>query len=645
MAHVRAHYSDSYSETIFKRTYARWSDENQRREHHDEAVDRYLNFFDGYVHKKHNFALNQRLYDELRAGMLNLDIMPSMRAFSVAGPALEKVAMANYNCTAHGIDSIKAFSELQYILMTGAGSGFSVERRFTDQLPMLPSHFYPSVKMIQVEDSREGWCYALDDLLRHLFAGSIPRWDISLLRPAGTRLNTFGGYASGGEVLDDLFKHIVHIITHAKGRRLRPIEIFSICTYIAQIVVVGGVRRSATIALFDKDDDEMLHAKAGEWWVTNPHFAMANISAVFESDPAREDFDRFWNVLEHSGSGEPGIFNRKGVWHHLKRNGRKIHDDDGELIPFLANPCCEIILRPKQACNLSGFAIRPDDTLEELERKAGLAAVLGTLQATINHFEYVSSDWHKNINEERLLGVCPSGFYDHPVLSRANGMSEYWLHNIRLHAIDVNRRLAKEIGIPVSASVTSVKPAGNSGEMYNTASGIHPRRAKYFIRRIRVAKTDPVGPFLRDQGVPCEDSFQNPERDLVFSFPRKAPEGAITIEDVSAVQALNHWKHVKENYTTHTVSATISVKDDEWDVAGDWVFSNFKHITGLAFLPFDGGTYQQAPYETISEIEYERLIRDMPEEIDWNLLKYYEQQDQTTASQEFACVGDKCMLT
>jgi ribonucleoside-diphosphate reductase alpha chain len=529
--------------------------------------------------------------------------------------------------------------------MTGAGSGFSVERQFTDRLPTIPSHFHPSVRHIIVEDSREGWCYALDDLLRHLYSGSVPTWDISLLRPAGTRLNTFGGYASGGEVLDELFQHIVQIFKQAAGRRLRPIEVFSICTYIAQIVVVGGVRRSATIALFDKDDEEMLTAKSGEWWVDNPQFAMANISAVFEDDPTREDFDRFWGVLEHSGSGEPGIFNRKGVWQHLKRHGRAIHYSDGRLIPFLANPCCEIILRPRQACNLSGFAIRPDDNLAALENKTALATILGTLQATVNHFEYVSPEWHKNINEERLLGVCPSGFYDHEVLSKADGMSEYVLTNLRGVAQRVNKRFATDIGIPVSASVTSVKPAGNSGEMYNTASGIHPRRSKYFIRRIRVAKTDPVGPFLRDQGVPVEDSFQNPERDLVFSFPRKAPDGAITIDDVTAIQALNHWKHVKTHYTTHTVSATISVRDDEWDHAGDWVFSNFKHITGISFLPHDGGTYQQAPYETVSEFEYEKLAREMPVEIDWDLLKFYEQSDQTTASQELACIGDKCMLT
>lgn len=645
MSDVRPQYSDSYSETIFKRTYARWSDELNRREHHHEAVDRYLNFFDKYVSDKHQYQLDQRLYDQLRQGLLNLDIMPSMRAFSVAGPALEKVAMANYNCTAHGIDNIRAFSELMYILMTGAGSGFSVERQFTDQLPIIPSQLTPSVRHIIVEDSREGWCYAFDDLLRHLFSGSIPTWDISQLRPAGERLKTFGGYSSGGEVLDELFRHVVQIFTKAAGRRLRPVEVFAICTYVAQIVVVGGVRRSATIALFDKDDDEMLHAKSGEWWIDNPQFAMANISAVFEDDPTREDFDRFWKALEHSGSGEPGIFNRKGVWQHLKRQGRAIHYRDGRLIPFLANPCCEIILRPRQACNLSGIAVRPDDNLTTLEHKIALATVLGTLQATVNHFEFVSDEWHHNINEERLLGVCPSGFYDHPILSKADGMSEYWLQNMKRKAIDVNRAFAHDIGIPVSASVTSVKPAGNSGEMYNTASGIHPRRAEYFVRRIRVAKTDPVGPFLRDMGVPCEDSFQNPERDLVFSFPRKAPEGSITIDQVSAVQALNHWKHVKEHYTTHTVSATISVKDDEWDIAGDWVFSNFKHITGISFLPFDGGTYQQAPYETISEFEYEKLAREMPKEIDWDLLKFYERSDQTTASQELACIGDKCMLT
>lgn len=634
---------DQYSETIFKRTYARWSDEEKRRETHSESIDRYLNYFSKYLADKHAYFVPMRQYTSLRNDLLGLEIMPSMRALMTAGPALDSAAMANYNCTAHGIDCPEAFAELMYILMTGAGSGFSVERHFTDQLPVIPQLEPTNVTMI-VEDSRVGWANAFLKLLRSLYSGLIPSWDISLLREKGARLKTFGGYSSGGEVLDELFAHVVQIFQNAQGRKLRPIECFSVCTYTAQIVVVGGVRRSATIALFDKDDDEMLRAKHGEWWVDNPHYAMANISAVFETDPTREDFDRFWEVLEHSGSGEPGIFNRKGVWEHLERNGRKIRDEQGALIKFLANPCCEIILRPMQACNLSGFAIRPEDSLDDLIYKAGQAAILGTWQSCINHFEFLRMEWKKNIDEERLLGVCPSGFYDHPILSKADRKAQAWLERMKDEAIFVNRVIAEDIGIPVSASVTSVKPAGNSGEMYNTASGIHPRLAKHFIRRIRVSKTDPVGFFLKSVGVPCEDSFQNPQRDWVLSFPRKAPEGAITVESVECIEQLTHWLHVKSHYTTHTVSATIYVRDNEWQDAGDWVFDNFCHITGLAFLPHDGGTYQQAPYEAIDAAKYEELLAEMPDEINWDLLKHFEQFDTTAVGQEMTCVGDKCVL-
>lgn len=637
---------DLYAETIFKRTYARWNESEGRRETLEEAVDRLIGFFAKYLEENYGYEIPLEDLQDAKVGIENLEIMPSMRALMTAGPALEKVAMANYNCTAHGFDDIAAFSELMYILMTGAGSGFSVERRFTDKLPVVHPIIQSDMphNTILVQDSREGWCEAFDAFLRDLYAGRRPRWDISLLRGPGARLKTFGGYASGGQVLHELFEHCIKIFDGAQGRKLYPIEVFSIACMTAQIVVVGGVRRSATIALFDKDDEQMLFAKSGEWWKDNAHFAMANISAVFEDDPTPEDFERFWSALRASGAGEPGIFNRKGVWEHLKRHGRKIHYPDGSLIPFLANPCCEIVLRPMQACNLTGVAVRPDDTLEDLELKVDIATIIGTWQSCINHFEFVRQEWHDNINEERLLGTCLSGFYDHPVLSQVSDTSAYWLNHLRNTAIIANDFEAGVIGIPVSTSVTSVKPAGNSGEMYNTASGIHPRLAKFFIRRIRVSVTDPVAQFLKDAGVPCEPSVQNPERDLVFSFPRRAPDGTTLAEEVSCLRQLSHWLHVKHHYTTHTASATIYVRDHEWDEAGEWVFKNFREITGLAFLPFDGGTYQQAPYEAITEEKYDQLCAEMPTFIDWNALRFYEKDDTTSPSQELVCVGDKCIL-
>jgi len=641
-----AHALDPYAETIFKRTYARWVDSEQRREKWPEAISRYLSFFEGYNKDNYNYVATPEEIEEASEAVESLDVMPSMRALMTAGPAMEQVAMANYNCTAHGIDSPKAICDLMYIMMCGAGSGFSVERRFTSLMPSVPySVTEVSNATIVVQDNRIGWCDALHSWLNHAFAGSLLDLDISGVRNEGERLKTFGGYASGGGVLLELIEHCKGIFLKARGRHLTPYEIFSICTMVAQIVVVGGVRRSATICLFDLWDEEMLRAKTGDWWKEDggrAHFAMANISAVFESKPTRKQFEMYWKALKDSHAGEPGIFNRAGVWAHLKKHGRKIHYADGTLIPFLANPCCEIILRPKQACNLSGVAVRPEDSIFSLAEKVRVATMLGTWQSGVNHFEYLDQDWHDNINEERLLGVCLSGFYDHKVLGAVSDGNGFLLRHLRDAAIHWNEVYAERMGINASASVTSVKPAGNSGELYGTASGIHPRYANTYVRTIRVSRSDPVAKFLEDQGVPMEVSLQN-DRDVVFSFPRQGPKDAVTADQVPCIQQLDHWMLVKNNYTTHTVSATIYVRDNEWREAADWVYENFDEITGIAFLPFDNGSYQQAPMQRISEEEYHELAAVFPT-LDWSQMKNYESVDTTTPSQEFVCVGDKCML-
>jgi ribonucleoside-triphosphate reductase len=483
----------------------------------------------------------------------------------------------------------------------------------------------------------------LNQFLNLLYAGNIPKWDTSKIRLEGERLKTFGGYASGPGVLIELLHHIIKIFKAAQGRKLKPVEVFSIFAMIAQIVVVGGVRRSATICLFDKDDVEMRRAKSGQWWVENAHYAMANVSAVFEVKPDALEFMDIWRDLIASGSGEPGMFNRAAVWEHNEKIGRATRNAQNERIMFGANPCCEILLKPYQFCNLTGVAIRPEDTLETLLKKVELATILGTIQATITDFDYLRKVWKDNVEEERLLGVCLAGIMDHPVLKTVSEESGEWYRAMREHVWKVNVEFSKKLGVNPSASVTAIKPAGNSGELYDVASGIHPRYSAYYIRTVRQSASDPMTAFLQASGLPWEVSKQN-ARDIVFSFPMKSPEGAILGNSMDALEQLEHWLHVKENYATHTVSCTIYVKKHEWMEVGAWVYRHFDAITGLSFLPYDDHTYEQAPYQPISAEEYHAKLKEMPEAIDWSLLKHFEATDTTTASQEFACVGNACVL-
>lgn len=632
-----------YQQVVHRSRYARWAEDTEARENWGQTVERYIAFFQEYLKEHYDFTMSDSISSTLGGAIESLDVMPSMRTLMTAGTALKSAHVANYNCAYLPVDHLRSFSEHMFVLMCGAGSGFSVERRNIAKLPEVPEQLHETDTVVVVSDSRKGWCVAYNQFLNLLFAGNIPKWDVSKVRPEGTRLKTFGGYSSGPAVLEELFRHTIKVIRNAQGRKLKPVEVFSIMTFIAQIVVVGGVRRSATICLFDKDDVEMRRAKSGAWWTENPHYAMANVSAVFESRPDPLEFMDIWRDLIASGSGEPGIFNRYAVWEHLEKHGRQTRYENGERIPFGVNPCCEIILRPYQFCNLTGTAIRPDDTLESLKKKHTSATILGTFQSTISDFDYLRKVWKEQVDEERLLGVCLAGIMDHPVLSQVNDESARWLDELRTLSWEVNARWAKKIGIKPTASPTAIKPAGNSGELYDVASGIHPRYAPYYIRTIRQSGGDPVTQFLKDNGIPWEVSKQN-ARDVVFSFPIKSPDTAICAKDLTAIEQLNHWLHFKNHYATHTISATIYVRKQEWVQVGAWVFDHFNDITGLSFLPYDDHTYEQAPYQPISKEKYEELSALMPQSLDWELLKHYETTDNTRVSQEFACSSGACAL-
>lgn len=633
-----------YQQVIHQTRYARWREEYNRRETWEESVERYVNYFEGRLKDKYDYTIPKSIRKRVYEGIYGLDVMPSMRTLMTAGRALDSAEMANYNCTYIVADSVRAFSEHMYVLMCGAGSGFSVERKFTEKLPEVPEEIHPSDTTVVVSDSRKGWAVALNQFINLLYAGNVPKWDVSRVRPEGARLKTFGGYSSGPGVLEDLFKYMIGVFNGARGRKLRPIEVFGVMCYIAQIVVVGGVRRSATIALFDKDDTEMRLAKSGSWWIANPHYAMANISAVFESKPKSLEFMAFWKDLVASGSGEPGLLNRKALWEDAESIGRKTRYPNGERIPYGVNPCSEIALWPYEACNLSGIAIRPDDTLQMLLDKIELATIVGTWQATISDFDYLRKVWSNNIEEERLLGVCLAGIMDHPVLSTQSQESAEWLQRLQDKAWEVNKKLAKDIGINATTSVTAIKPAGNSGELYDVSSGIHPRYAPYYIRSIRQSSTDPMTEFLKQQGIPWEVSIQN-QRDIVFYFPIKSPEGAKCAGSMSAIEQLEHWMHVKTHYTTHTISCTIYVKDHEWLDVGAWVYRNFDKATGISFFPYDDHTYEQPVYRPISAEEYATALEKMPKTIDWLALSALEGgEDTTRVSQEFSCIGNSCVL-
>lgn len=615
-----------YQETVFVTRYARWDYQNGRRETWDETVDRYNN----YIFRKAG-VVHPQLQSQIRDAIYNMQIMPSMRAFMTAGPALDISNVAGFNCSYITIDSPRAFDELLYILMCGTGVGFSVERRYVEQLPTVPSLFHTGLGDIIVEDSKIGWALAIQELIRDLYAGTRRKLDTHKVRPAGAILKTFGGRASGPEPLVEVAEYITNKFRNAAGRKLKPIECHDICCKIAACVVVGGVRRSALISLSDLDDEEMRHAKAGQWWERAPERALANNSAVYEGPLDRKHFDVEWKALVESGSGERGIFNRTAARKAAAAQGRDPHAEYG------TNPCGEIILLPNEFCNLTEVVARATDAVQELKSKVEMATVLGTFQSTLTDFDYLRPIWKENCDLERLLGVSITGIYDCPQLHDAALLRE-----LRALARATNEEWAAKLGINPSASITCVKPSGTVSQLVNAASGIHPRHAKFYIRRIRNDSKDPVTVFLTELGFPVEVDFYNPEA-RVFSFPIRAPEGTLTREDVDPISHLETWLLFKQNWCEHNPSVTINVAPDQWDMVADWVYEHFEEVCGLSFLPYDGGTYTQAPYEEIDEAQFLELEAKMPKNICWSDLSYYENDGaDIVAGRELSCAGGQC---
>ncbi len=621
-----------YQAFIHTSRYARWLEDEGRRESWGETVERYMN---NVVRPK---AGDDTYINGIRDAILGLEIMPSMRALMTAGPALERDNTAGYNCSYLPVDDPKSFDEAMFILLCGTGVGFSVERQFVAKLPEVPE-LYESDTVVVVKDSKEGWAKALRQVIALLYSGEIPKWDVSKVRPAGARLKTFGGRASGPAPLIDLFNFVVAKFKEAQHRKLSSIECHDIMCKIGEVVVVGGVRRSAMISLSNLSDDRMRHAKSGAWWENNPQRALANNSTSYTEKPDAVSFMREWMALVESGSGERGIFNRQASKKQAGKNGRRDAEQE-----FGTNPCSEIILRPYQFCNLTEVVIRSTDTIEDLERKVKLATILGTIQSTYTHFPYLRKKWKKKKEEERLLGVSLTGIMDNPLMTLQNAGLEKTLEHLRGIAVDTNREWAERLGIPVSAAITCVKPSGTVSQLVDSASGIHARHSHYYIRTVRGDNKDPLTQFMKDQGIPNEPCVFKGDTTTVFSFPVKSPNKAVTRNDMTAIEQLEMWLTYQRSWCEHKPSVTISVRDDEWMDVGAFVYKHFDEMSGVSFLPHSDHTYQQAPYQDCGKHDYEMLLSCMPKKIDWSKLSEYEQEDNTVAMQTMACSGDVCEI-
>jgi len=591
-----------------------------------------------HLKDKHQYTLSPALRHELEEAVTNLEVMPSMRSIMTAGEALERQNIAGYNCSYLPIDDPKAFDEAMYILLCGTGVGFSVEQKYVNKLPEIPEKLYDSNTTIVVKDSKEGWAKALRQIIALLYAGEIPKWDVSSVRPAGTRLKTFGGRASGPEPLVELFKYVIAKFKGAVGRKLHTIECHDILCKIGEVVVVGGVRRSAMISLSDLGDDRMAHAKAGNWWDGNGQRALANNSAVYEVKPDVGQFMREWSNIYESHSGERGIFNRYASELQAEKNGRRSLGKE-----WGTNPCSEIILRPYQFCNLSSVIVRNGDDMDRLRNKVRLATILGTFQSTMTHFPYLRKIWQTNTEEERLLGVSMTGILDNPLLNSAYDLDlPKRLEELKNVAIDTNARMANDLGIPVSAAITCVKPEGTVSQLTGTASGIHPQHSQYYIRRVRSDNKDPLTNFLKSQGFPSEPCVMKPDSTTVFSFPQKVGEGAVLREDLSAVEHLDLWLVFQRHWCEHKPSVTISVNENEWPKVGAWTWDHFDEVTGVSYLPYDGGTYRQAPYEEITAGEYLQMALEVPKFIDWDA--FIEGTDNVEGAQMLSCTAGACEI-
>jgi len=621
-----------YQAFIHKSRYARWLDKEGRRETWGETVSRYME------HIVLPNAGSSSYIREIEQAILSLDVMPSMRALMTAGPAMARDNTAGYNCSYLPVDDMKAFDEAMFILLCGTGVGFSVERQAVTKLPDIPE-LSDSDTTIVVKDSKEGWAKSLRAVISLLYAGEIPKWDVSLVRPAGAKLKTFGGRASGSAPLVDLFNFVIKTFKDAQNRKLSSLECHDIMCKIGEVVVVGGVRRSAMISLSNLSDDRMRHAKSGAWWENNKQRALANNSVSYTEKPDSLSFMREWMALVESGSGERGIFNRQASKVQAAKNGRR-----DATYEFGTNPCSEIILRPMQFCNLTEVVVRATDSIGDLEKKVRMATILGTIQSSFTKFPYLRKIWQKNTEEERLLGVSMTGIMDNSKMTTKNAGLEKTLEHLKSIAVITNAEWAERLGIPVATAISCVKPSGTVSQLVNSSSGIHARHSPYYIRTVRGDNKDPLTQFMKDQKIPNEPDVMKPDQTTVFSFPMKAPDGAIVTADMTAIEQLGMWLAYQRSWCEHKPSVTINVKNNEWLEVGAFVYKHFDEMSGVSFLPFDEHTYQQAPYQDCSKTDYKTLLSCMPDKIDWEELSDYEKEDNTAGSQTLACSGDSCEI-
>jgi len=626
-----------YENFIALSRYARWLSEENRRETWGETVDRYFEFMLNHLFKEHSYEPESKLIEELKLAVFNRNVMPSMRSVMTAGAALDRDHVAGYNCSFVPVDSPRSFDETMYILMCGTGVGFSVEYKYINKLPAIPETFEKSTTVIIVEDSKTGWAKAFRELLALLWSGQIPAIDVSKVRPAGARLKTMGGRSSGPQPLVNLFDFTIAKFKSAAGRNFKPIEAHDIMCKIGEVVVVGGVRRSAMISLSNINDIEMAAAKSGNWWENNTQRSLSNNSVAYSRKPDMEQFIAEWKSLYDSKSGERGIYNVAAAQAQAAKYGRRDPD-----IHYGTNPCSEIILRPYQFCNLSEVVLRENDTKKDIERKVELATILGTWQSTLTDFKYLRKIWKDNTEEERLLGVSLTGQFGHKFMSGKEDLVslEAFLMTIRESARAKNKDEAGKIGIPESAAITCVKPSGTVSQLVGVSSGMHAWHSPYYIRTVRGSKGDPISTFLKEVGIPVEDDVMKPNETYVFSFPVKAPEGAIVRNDLTAIEHLNIWLVYQRAWCEHKPSITVSVKEDEWMEVGAWVYKNFDEVSGISFLPMSDHSYKQAPYQEVTKEEYESLLAKMPNEIRWEDLSFYETEDGTSGTQTLACTSD-----
>ena len=623
---------DQYQSFIHKSRYARWLEEEKRRETWEETIARYIGFW------QERGQLNDEDAAEVSDAIIAMEVMPSMRCLMTAGEALKRDNVAGFNCSYLHIDHPRAFDELMYVLMCGTGVGFSVERNFIAKLPEVAESFHKTNSVIVVSDSKLGWASAFRELIAMLYAGKIPNWDMGRIRPAGARLKTFGGRASGPDPLDDLFKFCVGIFQKSAGRKLTSIECHDVCCKIADIVVVGGVRRSALISLSNLSDNRMAKAKSGQWWESEGQRRLANNSVAYTEKPDFEAFLSEMHTMYDSKAGERGIFSRVAAKKIAARNGRRDADQD-----FGTNPCSEIILRSNEFCNLSEVVVREDDDLNSLKRKVRLATIIGTLQSTLTDFRYLRVRWKRNTEEEALLGVSLTGIMDHYLLSKPSTDLEKWLTEMREVAVETNKEWAERLGVNQSVAITCVKPSGTVSQLVDSASGIHPRFSEHYIRRVRSDRKDPLAEYMEKAGFPVERDVMN-DSTVVFSFPVKSPKDSVTVKQVGAMEQLKLWKAYQDFWCEHKPSVTVYYTDSEFLKVAQWIWDNFDTVSGISLLPTSDHIYQQAPYEEIDESQYEKLVAAMPHNVDWENLSQFEEEDNTTGSQELACAGGACEI-